>query len=66
MSSPNGRARERHYDAIVIGSGHNGSVIAAAFDGPEDRADWHTLIERSVGDRYTADVILSNADPQRT
>jgi len=26
MSSPNGRARGRHDDAIVIGSGHDGLI----------------------------------------
>ena len=28
MSSPNGRARECHYDAIVIGSGYIGPIGA--------------------------------------
>ena len=28
MSSPNGRSRQRHYDAIVIGSVHNGLISA--------------------------------------
>ena len=28
MSSPNGSARGRHYDAIVIGSGQNGLISA--------------------------------------